>query len=178
MSLKLHIGCGTKKINGYVNIDCRYLPTVDEIQNAELLRSYKQNTVDVLYASHVLEHFGRWKYKHVLQRWFEVIKPGGILRLAVPDFSKICEHYSHNKELGILMGLLYGGQDYQENFHYVTFDYVSLSNTLKEIGFREVRVWDWRNTEHSDVDDFSQCYLPHMDKQNGMLMSLNVEGVK
>ena len=37
---------------------------------------------------------------------------------------------------------------------------------------------DWRDTEHSELDDFSQSYLPHMDKDNGKLMSLNIEAVK
>lgn len=178
MSLKLHIGCGTKRIQGFVNIDCRYLPTVDDIQNAELLRSYKPNTVDMIYASHILEHFGRWRYKQVLQRWYEIIKPDGVLRLAVPNFESICNHYKSNGDISILMGLLYGGQDYDENFHYVTFDFNSLGVTLKQIGFKEVYLWDWTKTEHKDVDDFSQCYLPHMDKENGILMSLNIEARK
>ena len=176
--IKLHLGCGTKNIEGYRNIDCRYLPSVDEIQNVEFLRSYKSNSVDLIYSSHVLEHFSRWRYKSVLQRWFDILKPNGILRLAVPNFEKICEHYTTNKDLNILMGLLYGGQDYEENFHYVAFDYNSLEKTLKEIGFGEVYEWDWRKTEHEHIDDFSQCYLPHMDKDNGLLMSLNIEARK
>ena len=49
---------------------------------------------------------------------------------------------------------------------------------FKNIGFKFVERWDWRKTEHSDVDDFSQCYLPHMDKDNGMMMSLNIKGIK
>ena len=176
--IKLHLGCGNKKINGYTNIDCRHLPSVDEIQNVELLRSYKNNSIDLIYSAHVLEHFSRWRYIHVLSRWFEILKPNGCLRISVPDFAKICEHYNTNKDLKPIMGLLYGGQDYLENFHYVTFDYTSLEMDFKNIGFKFVERWDWRKTEHSDVDDFSQCYLPHMDKDNGMMMSLNIKGIK
>jgi hypothetical protein len=33
----------------------------------------------------------------------------------------------------------------------------------------------WRETEHAHVDDFSQAYIPHMDKENGILISLNIE---
>lgn len=176
--MKLHLGCGTKRIEGYVNIDCRFLPNVDEIQNIELLRTYKPDSVDVIYASHVLEHFGRWKYKHVLQRWYEILKPNGVLRLAVPNFASICEHYNKNKNLSEIMGLLYGGQDYTENFHYITFDYQSLESVLTQIGFKTIRLWDWKETEHRDIDDYSQCYLPHMDKDHGMLMSLNIEAIK
>ena len=32
--------------------------------------------------------------------------------------------------------------------------------------------------KHSDIDDYSQAYIPHMDKDNGTLMSLNVEAIK
>jgi hypothetical protein len=49
---------------------------------------------------------------------------------------------------------------------------------LLQAGFSEVRRWDWRNTEHSEVDDYSQAHLPHMDKENGRLMSLNLEAIK
>ena len=38
--------------------------------------------------------------------------------------------------------------------------------------------YDLRDTEHADIDDCSQAYLPHMDKENGVLMSLNVEATK
>ena len=55
-------------------------------------------------------------------------------------------------------------------------DYVSLTDILIEsVGMRDVREYDWRDTEHSQFDDHSQSYLPHMDKENGISMSLNVE---
>ena len=75
------------------------------------------------------------------------------------------------------MGLLYGGQDYDENYHYVTFDYNSLNNDLTQIGFKDIKEYDHTNTEHAHVDDFSKAYLPHMDK-NGILVSLNIEATK
>jgi len=41
-----------------------------------------------------------------------------------------------------------------------------------------VRRYDWRQTLHKDHDDHSQAYIPHMDKENGRLISLNVEAEK
>ncbi len=58
------------------------------------------------------------------------------------------------------------------------FDELFLTETLCAAGFREVRRWDWRETDHAHIDDYSQSHLPHMDKENGRLMSLNLEGVK
>ena len=59
--MKLHLGCGSKRIEGFTNIDIRYLPGVDEINHVRFLRNYKNNSVDLIYACHVLEHFGRWE---------------------------------------------------------------------------------------------------------------------
>jgi len=174
---KLHLGCGTKHIDGYTNIDVRYLPGVDEVNNIKFLRNYKPNSIDVIYACHVLEHFSRWEYKIVLSRWFELLKPGGVLRLAVPNFSSLCTHYIKTGDLNSIMGLLYGGQDYDENYHYVTFDYNSLNNDLTQIGFSNIHEYNHKNTEHSHVDDFSKAYLPHLD-ETGILMSLNIEAIK
>jgi hypothetical protein len=78
----------------------------------------------------------------------------------------------------LLRGFLYGGQTYAQNYHYCSWDFQSLSNDLIKIGFKEIKKYDWRYTEHSHIDDFSQSYLPHMDKTNGKLMSLNIEAVK
>jgi hypothetical protein len=72
------------------------------------------------------------------------------------------------------MGLLYGGQDYDQNFHYVGFDYISLEKDLKSLGFSHVGTWD--NSIYA-IDDYSKAYIPHKDK-NGMLMSLNIEAIK
>ena len=56
--------------------------------------------------------------------------------------------------------------------------YNSLSKILYDAGFDTVEFWNWRETEHAHHDDHSQAYIPHMDKEKGTLISLNVEGIK
>ena len=55
----------------------------------------------------------------------------------------------------------------------------SYERPLKEVlelnGFSNIKKYDWRKTEHASFDDHSQAYLPHMDKENGTLRSLNIE---
>ena len=53
-----------------------------------------------------------------------------------------------------------------------------MKEDLESVGFENVCRYDWRETEHSHVDDFSQSYLPHLDKENGQLMHLNVTATK
>ena len=176
--MRLHLGCGDKILEGYVNVDIRSNLLCDKIDDVKYLNEFESNSVEEIYASHVLEHFGRHEYKEVLKRWYEVLKKEGVLKIAVPNLKAVFEEYNNGKNLKSLWGFLYGGQTYEKNYHYVGFDFETLSEDLIEIGFDEITIWDWRSTDHSHIDDFSQSYLPHMDKENGKLMSLNVKATK
>jgi len=173
--MKLHLGCGKRFIPGFVHIDAVDYPHVDHVATIDNLSFIQADSVDLIYNCHVLEHFKRRDIDRVLHEWLRVLKPGGILRISVPDFSKICEIYQRENRLDLVIGALFGRQDYLYNIHYNVFDFVSLSRSLEQAGFVNVRRYDWRQTEHAEIDDFSQAYIPHMDKEHGTLISLNVE---
>ena len=59
-------------------------------------------------------------------------------------------------------------------YHRQVFNFNRLKDILEESGFKVTR-YDWRDTEHAIYDDHSQAYFPHMDKEKGILVSLNVE---
>jgi hypothetical protein len=101
-----------------------------------------------------------------------------VLRISVPDFAMLCEVYQRYGKIDLVVGALFGRQDYLYNIHYNVFDFDSLSDALQKSGFANVHRYDWRQTEHGGIDDFSQAYIPHMDKENGTLISLNVECTK
>ena len=63
-------------------------------------------------------------------------------------------------------------------YHKTTYDFKSLKLLLENLNMKNVIEYDWRETEHSEFDDHSQAYIPHMDKDNGTLISLNVECIK
>lgn len=176
--MKLNLGCGSKNIDGFINIDARELPGVDVVDDVKSLNKFVDNSISLIYASHILEHITRLEYTNVLSRWYELLEPNGILRIAVPDIEKVFDHYREYKDLRILRGFLWGGQSHGFNYHYCGWDFKTLKEDLTSIGFKDIKLYNWRETEHSHIDDFSQCYLPHMDKENGLLMSLNVEAIK
>lgn len=171
--VKLHLGCGNVRLPGFTGVDIRPLPGVT-VCPVDRLDPFLDNTADLIYASHVLEHFRRRDTQRVLREWYRVLKVGGTLRLSVPDFDACVEAYD-GKNLALLLGHLVGGQEYPENIHYMIFDFAYLSALLSEVGFRCIRRYNWRETEHASYDDKSQGYYPHMEKQHGILMSLNVE---
>lgn len=179
MEKKLHLGCGDKIIPGFINVDKRRLPGVDiadcDVSNLSMI---EKSSVDLIYSCHVLEHFPRPKTFSVLLEWNRVLKPGGVLRVAVPDWDATVEIYRRTQDYENLLNWIYGGREYAENSHYRQFNFAGLKTLLIEAGFKRVRKYDWTQTEHAHIDDFSKAYMPHMDKENGVLMSLNIECIK
>ena len=178
--MKLHLGCGKRYIKGFVHIDLREMDHIDYCSPVENLDFLDDESVELIYASHVLEHFGRDEYEKVLDEWYRVLKPEGVLRVAVPNFDAVVQFYTEKSDdMNLILGQLVGGQKNGEfDFHNMVFSEKSLTESLLNTGFSKVLPYDWRDTEHADVDDFSQSYLPHMDKENGFLLSLNLEAFK
>lgn len=177
---RLHIGAGKLYLppsDGWTNHDLFSSVNADVYADMTAL-PFVPNTFDLVYASHVLEHCHRHCILATLSHWRDILKPGGTLRLAVPDFGAVVKHYTRHGDLKVLMGLLYGGQTHPKNVHTVTFDETTLACDLIRVGFTNIRKWDWRLTDHAQYDDYSQAYLPSMDKENGLHVSLNMEATK
>ena len=181
---KLNLGCGDRKLHGFINIDTRSEVDPDEICDVTMIHEKFKN-IDMIYACHVLEHFPSKSFKfqprtweEVLKSWYTALKKDGILRVSVPDIKAACKYFLFTNDFDSVKALFYGGQKYDFDFHYHGWTEETLTDALLKVGFREVKLYDWRQTEHFYVDDYSQAYLPHMDKVSGKLMSLNMEAIK
>ena len=176
--MKLHLGCGKIFIPGYYHIDVIEFPHVNLVHNIDKLPMVADNTCDVVYSCHVLEHFHKKMIQDVLIEWLRILKPGGVLRISVPDMAALARIYIQTGNLELVLGPIFGRGDYLYNIHYTGFDFEVLKRFLSTAGAINIERYDWRTTEHSNIDDYSQAYYPHMDKKHGELISLNVEALK
>jgi len=89
---RLHLGCGGKHLEGYVNVDIFKGPTVDEVFSM-LDIPYEDGTIAEILSEHSLEHVPFQLAEDALKEWFRVLQPGGKLNLFMPDFEVCCQRY-------------------------------------------------------------------------------------
>ncbi len=155
--LKLNLGSGPKELHlkGYENIDRLYGVEAYPLQ-------YDSGEVDEIRASHILEHFGKHEVRNVLDNWVDKLRPGGVLKIAVPDFDKIAVDYvkqvkhDHSPDDYIM-----GGQVNDNDYHKSLFNRQILKQLMQKAGLVDIEVWE---SQYSDGAS--------------MPISLNLEGRK
>src|SRR4051794_40182158 len=90
---RLNIGCGQRFRSGWTNIDS--VPQDPSILEGDVLKGlpFSSGSFDLIYHSHVLEHFTKHDGQAVLTECRRLLKPEGILRVVVPDLAKITREY-------------------------------------------------------------------------------------
>jgi predicted SAM-dependent methyltransferase len=184
--IKLNLGCGACQPEGWINTDSslnallqrlpvigKAIPKLFKSRRYEINKAvymdvskrwkYRDNTVDVVYASHLFEHLAQWQTEFFLNEAYRVLKPGGVIRLVVPDLYQLAKNYVNTyetnrvenpskeimwsinmhrenmyaKRIPILKKMLYEWQGYPHQ-HKFMYDQKSLELKLREHGFRDI----------------------------------------
>lgn len=133
--VKLNIGAGPTVIPGYTPIDRKYGTEAYPLQ-------YADETVSDIRCSHLLEHLSFAEVPKALEEWRRVLKPGGRLRIAVPDAAKIMQSGDPSWAY-----MLMGGQTDGDDFHKSAYDEQRLAAYLKHAGFVGIQRWESPNTD-------------------------------
>lgn len=143
----LEIGCGENpNPNTTIRLDSRKLPHVDIVADGSVL-PFKNNSLDGIFARHVIEHWSHRLTVSVLKEWYRVLKPGAWLEIHCPDLNKLVLNYINSCtdeytklifDADLLSYYLYGGQEYPENTHMAGFTFESMSSKLIESGFTKI----------------------------------------
>jgi len=172
----VNVGCGLQSGPEYINVDIVPNPNIHYVHDIRILDMFASESVDLLYASHVMEHIPRHELDGVITEWKRVLKKDGVLRISVPDFDNLLKIYtaSGNDINSILAQLL--GQEPPYNNHYSVWNWNFIQKFFVDRGFSSVRRWDPQAAEHYTMHDRAERILTQ-----GTLsipLSLNVEAVK
>lgn len=170
----IHLGCGEQSAPGWINVDAQPFSHVHFVGGVEKLPMFSENTADLIYACHVLEHISYQRYPDILKEWYRVLKPKGILRIAVPDFDKLIAIYQAEKNnINPVLPPMMGAQDCEHGFHRGAFNEKYLSDLCLTAGFQKTRRWNPITAPDYPFNDWAKK-LAH-DKYP---ISLNLEAIK
>lgn len=141
--MKLNLGSGNKYKEGWINIDINEgLPSVDLIHDLKDLLPYEDNSVEEIYASHVLEHITWCEATLILRDWYRVLIHGGIITVQTPNLLRYFEKLQSGEvPPGTFLYGVYGAREENEE-HKAGFWPDLLREYFEEVGFEVISVDD------------------------------------
>ena len=153
--IRLDVGCGVEHLDGWIPIDHQHGTEAFPLD-------FDDGSVDEIRASHILEHFSFTQTADVLLDWCRVLKPGGLLRVAVPDFDVIAAAYTGDNPDGIpVEQVILGAHHDKDDYHKAIFNRDKLTELLRGAGFGDIQ--EWSTTAGGGAS---------------MVVSLNLQGTK
>jgi len=139
--LALNIGCGSNKIEGYVNIDAEESCKPDIVHNMlEKALPYEDGTVDRIVFFHCIEHVRKGYHPGILAEFYRVLKVDGQIYISYPNFWECARRWHENS--GALRkfweATLYGRQLYETDYHVCAMNPDELGEMLNQCGFKNV----------------------------------------
>jgi predicted SAM-dependent methyltransferase len=188
----LNLGSGPLVVPGCINIDFFGVPGID--YGADLRRPLKiaDCTVDGIFSEHTIEHLTYAEAGRLLRECHRIMKPGGVIRIVLPDLALFIHRYSDRDEAWFRRweGLMFTESPdrerakrristplqaisfvTQEYGHVSAWDFPTLRFYLEDSGFRQV-------TQAGFMQGRCPELLVDQDAADRRFVSLYVEAVK
>lgn len=192
----LHLGCGASHLQEWINID---------IYPAELSLNlcwglpFHNDEIEYVFLSHLFEHlYKKIEAPGLLKEIYRVLKPGGVVRIIVPDARRYLEAYVNGDEaffdtqkqvwsrwapkarthLHAVLSYL-GAREDPRNFaqHKYAYDYETLADMLSQVGFSQVIRSNYMESVYEDLRVDHMSTVAHAEV-NGEYFSLFIEATK
>lgn len=101
---RLHWGCGPITPFGWVNSDITPGPSVDVVADITRGLPFPADEFDYIVSIHVLPELAYRDQDRALRELRRILKPGGVLRLSLPDLDRAIRAYQGNDPDYFLIG--------------------------------------------------------------------------
>lgn len=136
--IKLNIGSGASKLEGFVNIDSWAAGNPDLVLDiTKSTLPYQNEVVDEIVFFHCIEHIPEKIHDQILNEFFRVLKPEGFVIISYPEFLKCADAYRNNLrgQRDFFKATIYGRQAHEGDFHVTLMDTPFFLNRLRRLGF-------------------------------------------
>ena len=143
----LHLGCGTKYLPGFLNIDGNLFNKLDLWLDVRNGLPFASNSVASIYSTHMFEHFYSDELDLLLRECVRVLRPGGGIRLIVPNLESAIKAYSLDRSAWFedlfprhfdSLGGRFSNFVFCDGQHRTALDFTYMNEVLRKSGFREV----------------------------------------
>lgn len=165
--MKLHIG-GKKQKEGWTIFNVQKMDYVDIVGDIRDLSQFQDESVEVVYASHVLEHVCQQEMKTTLHGIHRILKKDGLFYCSVPNMEILAKLLISEKlnpqQKWHVMRMIFGGQTDKNDFHYFGWTLDFAKAFFGGAGFRNIKV-----VKSFNIFDDTSDYKPY-----GVQISLNL----
>lgn len=156
---RLHVGCGSVHLRDWINADID--PSADLIVRMEWRLPFAANTLDRIFSEHVMEHVPYNIGVRFLREAHRTLRPGGIVRIAMPDLADLVDGYCHDWRrfdwvqwpqfsfIRTRAQMLNAAFRWWGHCH--LYDREELSRALEEAGFRQYTFVTAGESHHADL---------------------------
>lgn len=173
--MKLHIGCGPRILQGWVNLDLEPGPG-GVVYDATKPLPYEDQSVSFIYSEHFIEHLDYHSALAHLKDCFRVLKPAGALRVSTPDLFTLTKAYlEQSTKFYSSVGWLpetpckMFNEGMRSWGHVFLYDEDELATSFTKAGFQFVKRAEYRKSTRPELCDLES--RPPLD-------DLIIEGIR
>lgn len=163
--IKLNVGCGTDYKKGWINIDNNTDENIDKLDlNWDLRKPlpFDDNSVDFIFNEHFFEHLTVEEARKTIKDLMRLLKPGGVMRVAMPDLESVVDHYLNvplNRDPVIKEFKMdyiktkaeWMNMSFRWWGHMWLYDFEELQRRFKELGFDKIKRCKLRQSTYPEL---------------------------
>ncbi|HEY3056527.1 MAG TPA: methyltransferase domain-containing protein [Thermoanaerobaculia bacterium] len=155
---RLHVGCGSMRLEGWANIDRFPSPAADFIYDVRYGMPARE--LSYIYAEHFLEHLSYSDSMKFLRDCRTALGTNGVLRLSTPNLDWVYRTQYHpnewNSDHDAVRDCFWMNKAFRAWGHQFLYNMPTLRSALREAGFATIEQCAFRESKHDALRDLEQ----------------------
>lgn len=161
----LNVGCGENVRHDFINLDYQWRPNIQLCWDITKGLPLPDNSIKGIFSEHCLEHIAYFQCCRVLKEFYRILRPGGVVRIIVPDAELYLDLYQKGKQGESVEFPNLNQQDLQNRFtpmmvvnsvfrdhgHLFAYDARTLEVMLSKVGFDDIREESFMNGRDNNL---------------------------